>query len=285
MNDTASQIASHLSTIRSCWSSTADPIDAGQGRGTGNPMPSSTIVLRADITLTLAHWVHALIDDHPVVIQHLETTIQPTTNPDIYPPVLYRVVTGTIDCTDVTAMCDLLLREVQRIVEHWEGGRYAEAMAAELEPLAKAAAYVDHPPRRDRLTLGTCSCGRDVSAVAVPWVRWPNPTTDPDELPHWTDWMPAWEQRIRCPGCHTTRTLTEWLAEIASPRRLLAAPEIVDLIHAELGMRYDPKTVRVWANRGMFRGRGYASDGRALYDRVQVLAALIDRERAQKRGA
>jgi hypothetical protein len=259
-------IRDHLATIRATWTATAEPMRAGRGRTSTNTLPSSTIVLRADITLTLAYWVHALVDQWPVVLQHLT---HDTAGRMI-------VTTDTIDCTDVTAMADLLDREADRIAEHDEP---AQRLADELEPLARAARHVSQPPRRDKVTIGTCRCGRDITTRAVPWIRTPNPTTDPTAYPPWSDWQPAWEQKITCPGCRSTRTLPEWLAEIVGPQRLLSAPELVELIHADLGMRYTPAAVRQWARRGMFATGGYRSDGRAVYDRVQVLASLVDRDR------
>lgn len=79
---TADQIREHLTTIIATWNHTADPMNAGHGTSDGAPLPSSTIVLRADITNLLAYWVHALVDEWPAVLQHLEPQHYPTTNPD-----------------------------------------------------------------------------------------------------------------------------------------------------------------------------------------------------------
>ena len=281
---TADQIREHLTTIIATWNHTADPMNAGHGTSDGAPLPSSTIVLRADITNLLAYWVHALVDEWPAVLQHLEPQHYPTTNPDAYPPTRLIVVTETLDCTDVYAMADLLRREADRIAV-W--GDYGATLATELEPLANAARLVSRPPRRDRVTLGHCTCGGHIAVRAVPWVRVPYPTTDPSVYPPWSEYQPEHEQPIRCPGCHVTRTIPEWFAELVGVERPLPADELVDRIHADLGMRYSPQTVRVWANRGVIKARGYSRDGRAVYDRVQVYAALIERTRLEaiSRGA
>lgn len=142
-----------------------------------------------------------------------------------------------------------------------------------------AARLVSRPPKRDRITLGYCTCGGQISARAVRWARDPHPTTNPAVYPLWSEYRPVHAQPIQCPSCRVTRTVPEWLTEIVGTERALPADELVDRIHADLGMRYSPKTVRVWANRGYIKARGYARDGRAVYDRVQVYAALIERTR------
>lgn len=266
---TAATIRTHLDTLTDAWPDTADPMNAGHGGGTETALPSSTIVLRADITLTLAYWCHALIAAAPVVLQHLQPG----------PDGKLTVITGTLDCTNVPAMAALLHREADRIAEHWDDGQYAPRLIDDLEPLARTAHAVSRPPRKDRITLGHCTCGGHIAARAVPWTRVPNPTTDPTAYPAWSDWQPAHEQSIRCPGCHATRTVPEWLAEIVGPQRLVDAVELVDLIHADLGMRCTPAAVRVWVNRRLIEPRGKARDGRNLYDRAQVYAALVNRDR------
>ena len=279
----ATQIRAHLATIRAAWANTADPMNIGHGTASGDPtMPSSTIVLRADITRTLAYWVHALIDERPSVIQHLEQRHYPTTDPAAYPASRLIVVTDTLDCTDVWAMADLLDREADDLAQ-WldpQGLSYGQTLADELQPLAHEAALVSHPPRRDKITLGPCpACGWTLRAVAVRWVRRPQPTTDPAAYPLWTPYGPERDAPIECRGCKTTKTLTEWQAAILGAERLLSAAQLVEHLHERLGMRVSPITLRVWATRGTIQTRGHARDGRALYDRVQVLAALMERER------
>lgn len=270
----AATLHQQLTTLSGAWSDTADPMNHGHGgKGGAAALPASTVVLRADITLTLAFWVHALIDEWPAVLQSL----QPDEDGN-----LRLVVTETIDCTDVPTMCDLLDRELSRIVA-W--GDYGQTMADDLQPLVDSARLVSRPPRRDRMDVGECpDCGRSVRVKAHRWARLPVPTTDPDALPPWTEWQPAQDQLITCKGCGRRETLLGWRAVIVGPQRLLTADQLVEQIHAEFGERYSPVTIRVWARRGLIRSRGHSQDGRALYDRVQVFAALMDRE-ATRRGA
>lgn len=279
----ATQIRTHLATIRATWDATAEPMNSGHGGASGDPaLPSSTIALRADIARTLAYWVHALIDERPSVIQHLDRIYYPTTDPDAYPASRLIVVTDTLDCTDVWAMADLLDREADDLAQ-WldpQGLSYGQTLADELQPLAHEASLVSRPPRRDKITLGPCpACGWVLRAIAVRWVRRPQPTTDPDTYPLWTAYQPERDAPIKCRGCKTTKALTEWQAAILGAERLLSAAQLVEHLHETLGMRVSPVTLRVWATRGTIQTRGHARDGRALYDRVQVLAALMERER------
>ena len=278
--DSAHLLEEHLTDIIRHWDSTAEPMNPGVGGSlsSGIALPSSTIVLRADITRTLAFWVHALLDDHPVVLQRLENGAIPPSAPRAHPPHRLIVVTDTLDCTDVPAMAGLLRREIPRLLE-WADGKWVETIIDDLQPLATAARLVSRPPKRDRITLGYCTCGGQISARAVRWARDPHPTTNPAVYPLWSEYRPVHAQPIQCPSCRVTRTVPEWLTEIVGTERALPADELVDRIHADLGMRYSPKTVRVWANRGYIKARGYARDGRAVYDRVQVYAALIERTR------
>lgn len=266
--DLTNEIRDHLTTIIGAWSATAEPMTLGHGTSSSDPtLPSSTIVLRADITRTLAFWVHAMLDEWPAVLQHLERGADGN----------LVVVTGTLDCTDVPAMADLLRREAERLAD-W--GEFSRTIAKDLAPLAKEASLVSQPPKRDRITLGDCpACGMSIRAVAVRWVRLPHPTTDPTAYPPWTPWQPRRDKPIECPGCKTTKTLTEWQAAIVGPQRLLSASELVELLHARLGMRVSTAAIRQWTRREVIAVKGYARDGRALFDRVQVLAALVERDR------
>lgn len=279
--DLATQIRDHLTTIRAAWADTAQPMNHGHGNATGTPLPASTIALRADITLTLAYWVHALVDAHPVVLQRLEQVPVPTTDPGHTGWTLITV-TDTLDCRDVPDMCDLLDRETTRIAEQPDA---AQMLVDELAPLADHARLVSRPPKRDRLDVGPCpTCGRALLVKAPKWVRLPVPTTDPDLLPPWTPWQPAQDQLLTCKGCGRRGTLLEWRAAMVGSERLLSADELVEEIHAWFGLRYSPVTIRVWARRGLIQCRGYMRDGRAVYDRVQVFAALMDRERRNTTG-
>jgi hypothetical protein len=278
--DLPTLIRTQLDTIATTWAATATPMQHGHGSSSGRALPSSTITLRADITLTLAFWVHALVDEHPAAIQTLERVPVPTTSADPSDAWTTHLTTRTLDCTDIHAMTDLLHREAHRIAT-W--GDYGYTLAAELQPLADHARLVAQPPRRDKLDLGPCpDCGRTVTAKAGRWVRLPIPTSNPDDLAPWTEYQPAHDQVITCRGCKRRETLTGWRDAIVRSQRGLSAEELVEEIHTWFGMRYSPITIRVWARRGFIRTKGYTRDGRAYYDRVQVFAALMDREATRR---
>ena len=122
-----------------------------------------------------------------------------------------------------------------------------------------------------------------LASCTVRWVRLPVPTSDPRVLAPWTQFQPSQDQLITCKGCGRRETLLGWREAIVGVQRMLTADQLVEVIHTELGMRYDPKTVKVWAHRGLIQSRGQSHDGRTLYDRVQVFAALMERE--TRRGA
>lgn len=278
--DLPNLIRTQLDTIASTWAATATPMNHGHGSGSGIALPSSTITLRADITLTLAFWVHALVDTYPAVLQTLEPVPVPTTSRDPDDAWTTRLTTDTIDCTDVHQMTWLLSREAHRIAD-WDDFGYT--LATELKPLVDHARLVAQPPRRDKLELGPCpDCGRTITAKAVRWVRLPIPTNNPDELAPWTEYQPAHDQKVTCRGCRRQETIAGWRKAIVGVQRGLSAEELVEEIHTWFGMRYSPITIRVWARRGFIHTKGYTRDGRAYYDRVQVFAALMDREATRR---
>ena len=268
--DLAGAIRQHLVIITEHWRHTDDPMQHGMGGTSGRVLPASTVVLRADVTLTLAFWVHALVDEWPSVMQTLAADDDGK----------LRIVTTSLDCTDVYAMAAMLDRERHRIAE-WD--TFGQTCADDLEPLAAQVRLVSKPPKRDRIAVGECPCGRTVTAKAVRWVRLPVPTSDPRVLAPWTQFQPSQDQLITCKGCGRRETLLGWREAIVGVQRMLTADQLVEVIHTELGMRYDPKTVKVWAHRGLIQSRGQSHDGRTLYDRVQVFAALMERE--TRRGA
>jgi hypothetical protein len=255
--DLAATLHDQLTSLIGDWSATAEPMNHGDGHGSGAPaLPSSTITLRADITLTLAYWVHAFLDAHPDAMD--------------------SVIGGTLDCTDVPAMADLL-RDQRHVIAGWD--EYGATLTAELQPLVDHARLVARPPRRDKTVIGPCPvCGFSVQAKGVRWVRLPIPTSNPSVLAPWTPWQPERDQVITCRGCQRTDTITGWRHAMLGTEELLSADELVEQIHAHFGLRYSPITIRVWARRGLIQPAGYRWDGRAVYDRVQVFAALTDRE-------
>lgn len=284
-----------LDTISRGWRHVLDPIQTTGGsttRGGIRPATEDEIDFAPDARLdtprTLAFWVHAAIEEWPAILQ----TLQPDDDGQ-----LQLVTTETIDCTNVTAMTDLLHREANRIVEWVEPGHdYGATFIAELDALARAVARVAWPPKGDRLTIGDCpACGRRVRVKAPTWhkrpAHVPQPTTDPTAYADWTWIVPEgaeWEadraKPIVC-RCGLEDDLEGWRQRMAGPSLLLTAEQIVVDVREQLGMRYQAASVRQWARRGLITSRGYSKQGHALYDRTQVLAALIDREKQRDRAS
>ena len=260
----ATAIAERLRMIREHWWATSDPMRLGDGSGSGrNALPGSTIVLRADVTHTLAFWVHALVDEWPSVLQSIAGE-----------PGALEVVTTTIDCTDVVAMCELLERETERLAE-WQ---YAESIAEELRPLALAVRHVAKPPRRESVTIGDCrSCGHPVKVRVMQSV--PVPTTDPAALSPWTSAPAALAlgSLVKHP-CGLAMTIEQWHYELVGTRRLMRATDITKELHSRIGVRADPTAVRQWMRQGHVTHRGQANDGQVLYDLHEVLAYVVNRD-------
>lgn len=277
----------HLATITKGWRYVLDPIDTPASGTTRNrPRPATEDEAdqqippdaRLDTPRDLAFWVHAAIDEWPTILQ----TLQPDEHGH-----LQLVTTETINCSDVYAMADLLHREAGRIAAWVEGPYdYGATFVAELSKLARAVARVAWPPPADRLVIGDCpACDRLLRVKAPTWrqQRSPQPTTDPDTYPAWITlpdaaWEPVRDRPIAC-RCGKEDTFEGWRQALAGPTLLLTSEELVKDIREQFGLKYQPLTVRTWARRGLIRTAGYRG-GRAVYDRTQVLAALMARERA-----
>jgi hypothetical protein len=281
-----------LDTIIRGWRHVLDPIQttgAGVSRDGAGIRPATEDErelapdARLDTPRTLAFWVHAALDEWPTILQTLQPDAQGK---------LQLVTTETIDCSDVRAMAALLHREADRIVD-WD--QFGRAFCEDLAALARAVARVAWPPKGDRLTIGTCQCGRRVRVKAPTWhrrpIEVPVPTTDPKRyaattwiVPDDAEWEADRAKPIVC-RCGLEGTIEWWREELAGPAPLLTAEQLVVEIRTQLGMRYESATVRQWARRGMIVGRGYSKEGHALYDRTQVLAALIAREKQRDRAS
>lgn len=285
----ADQAREHLATIRKGWRHVLDPIQTTGGgsiQRTERPATDDELDVppdaRLDTPLTLAFWVHAALDEWPNLLERPQHVPQPTTDPDAYPAWTIRMRTITVDCGNVYAMVDLLDREADRIAGWAEPGHdFGATFVTELERAARSVARVAWPPKGDRMTIGDCpACGRRVRVKAPAWRRVPQPTTDPDAYAMWSDWHPERGKPIAC-RCGLEDTLEGWRERMAGPSLLLTAEQLVVDIREQLGMRYQSGVVRQWARRGMVVTRGYSKQGHALYDRTQVLAALIAREKSR----
>lgn len=261
-----------LDTITHNWAGT-DMATRSAGNGgastTSSRLPGPTIELRADTTLTLAFWAHALVDEWPSVVQHLER------DDDDSP---YRVVTENVDLTDIHATAATLRREAARLAQ-WD--RHGTRCAAELHVLARQIRAVVSPPKRDTVTIGDCpTCDKPVKVRTL--ARVPVPTTDPSALAEWatvpTTNPGAWDSVSITHPCGVDLTLAGWHRAITGHTAPVTADVVITQLHARLGVRYSPVTVRTWANRGLINTRGYSTAGHARYDLTEVLAHVVTSE-------
>jgi hypothetical protein len=285
----------HLTTIRNGWPHVLDPMQTtstGGSQRTERPATEDELDLppdaRLDTPITLAFWVHAAVDEWPSILERPEHIPQPTTDPAAYPAWTIQLRTITVDCGNVYEMVDLLSREAERVAG-WvdEGGQnYGARFVQEVAALARAVSRVAWPPKGDRMTIGDCpTCGRRIRVKAPEWRRVPQPTTDPDAYGYWSDWQPDRDKPIAC-RCGLEDTLEGWRARMAGPSLPLTAKQIVADVADQLGMRYkSPAVVRQWSRQGLVKVVKYSSTGEAMYDRTQVLAALLDREKRRDREA
>ncbi|NUO96769.1 MAG: hypothetical protein HOW59_02440 [Nonomuraea sp.] len=286
----------HLTTIRRGWRHVLDPIETTTSSGTRGDTPRPATEdeadeqlppdARFDTPVMLAFWVHAALDEWPTILQTLEP-VDPA-KPD---GKLELKTTKSVDCSDLYAMVDFLDEQADRLTAWTAGGHeYGATFVADLGKVARAVKRVAWPPKGDRITIGDCpACGRRVRVKAPTWrkrpVHVPQPTTDARAYPAWAwivpddaEWEPERDKPIDC-RCGKSLTLEEWRVELAGPALLLTAEQLVVDIREQLGMRYQATVLRQWSRRGMISTRGYSPQGHALYDRTQVLAALLDRER------
>ncbi|MGG5257473.1 hypothetical protein [Phycicoccus avicenniae] len=289
------EVRKALDTIARGWRHVLDPIrttGAGVTQTGIRPATEEEHELppdaRLDTPRVLAFWVHAALDEWPTILQTLVEGEDGR----------HRLeTTESIDCTDVPAMARLLHREADRIVAWVEPGHdFGRTFTEEVTAIARAVERVAWPPKGDRLTIGECpDCGRRVRVKAPTWrqrpVRVPVPTTDPTTLAEWTwivpdsaEWAADRDKPIRC-RCGLEGTLEEWRARIAGPPRLLTAEELVVEVRTHLGLRYQPASVRQWQRRGFVQRVDYSPQGHARYDRTQVFAALIAREKQRDRAS
>ena len=286
----------NLTTITNGWPKVLDPIDTPNTGGsigpTQRPATEDDIELppdaRLDTPLTLELWVRATTKEWPATLQTLE---------DDGNGGVHLVTTRTVDTSSVPAMADFLHREAGRIVG-WvtDGHDYGATFTADLAKLAKAVARVAWPPKGDRITIGECpECGRRLRVKAPAWhkrpVQVPQPTTDPRRyalhvwvVPDDAVWEADRDTPIVC-RCGVEDDVEGWRRRITGDAPALTAVELVAEIRQHLGMRYEPVTVRQWARRGLIRTVSYSQAGHARYDRTQVFAALLDREKARDRAA
>lgn len=285
-----------LTTIRNGWPHVLDPIDAPSAGGTSGtttrPATEDEVELppdaRLDTPLTLEVWVRAVTKAWPVTLQTLE---------DDGRGGVHLVRTQTVDVASVPAMVEFLHREAGRIAGWVDAGHdYGATFVSDVDKLARAVSRVAWPPKGDRITIGECpTCGRRVRVKAPDWhkrpVQVPQPTTNPKRYLEWVWIVPddaLWEADrdlpIRC-RCGIEDSVEGWRERMTGPSPLLTAEQLVAEVRAQLGLRYEPATVRQWARRKLINVEGYSPQGHALYDRTQVLASLLAREKKRDMAA
>lgn len=282
-----------LDTITRGWRHVLDPIETntttGSSRGGIRPATEDEADeqlppdARYDTPRTLAFWVHAALDEWPTILQTLEPVDPQKPDGD-----LHLVTTQTLDCTDVIAMAALLRREAARITAWTEPGHdYGHTFTTELAALARAVSRVAWPPKGDRLTIGECTCGRRLRVKAPPWRRVPHPTTNPDTYPAWSHWHAQRDRPVIC-RCGLQDTIEGWHGRLVpfEDREPKTAAELLGIIAAAGLPRYrSTAIVRQWARQGLIVKAGMSERGESLFDPVQVLAALTDREKRRDREA
>lgn len=273
-----------LDTIGRGWRNVLDPITTTAGvirRGapSSDPVDDDDQVPALDPTIDvprmLAFWVRCALDEWPALLTTAEAVIDTDETGAPIERIIFRRV--TLDLGDPVATTRFLAGILDRLAA-WDDGAYLDALAVDVRTCARAVASVAWPPRGDRVHIGDCTCGRPISVLpGVSSESVPQPTTDPDAYSLWRK-IPTLDPLIRCRGCDRQERISGWVKILRGTERLLDAEAVVAEVHAALGMRYQPATVRQWARRGMISTRAYAADGRALYDRIDVLTALMVRE-------
>lgn len=283
----AEEAREHLATIRRGWRHVLDPIETTSvSSGTRTERPATEDEAdayippdaRFDTPRTLAFWVHAALDEWPTINQTLEP------GPD---GKFVLKATKSVDLGDVYAMVDFLSREAERIAGWVDGGHdFGLTFVEEMGTLARAVRKVAWPPKGDRMTIGECpACLRRVRVKAPSWHRVPHPTTDPATYPAWSEWQPQRDRLIAC-RCGVEDTLEGWHGRIVDfeDREPKTAAELIEVIAAAGYARYkSPAIVRQWQRQGLVAKVATSPKGESMYDPVQVLAALTDRETRRER--
>ena len=249
-------IRADLAIIVRNWRHLTDPPKvvgvSGGAPKPGSRLPGSTaaIVLRADITHTLAYWVHAFLDDHP--------DVTPTRKREVPLPTLTYTTTWTkidepapLDLTDVLSMCSYLSAAAP-LLAVWQFG---EAMWSDVRKDARAARRLAMPPVRETMPLGECSvCGEVVRAKIH----------DPGN--------------IKCKGCGTTDTVDGWIIRLVGTDGPVTAEQLVPILRRRLGISTSRATIRKWVQRHVIFTCGTDERGRALFNRRDVFEDLIRRK-------
>ena len=297
----ADQARADLDTIRRGWAHVLDPIaTTSTSSAIRNERPATEDEAdeqlppdaRFDTPRTLAFWVHAALDEWPTILQTLEP------GPDGN---LRLTTTKSVDCGSVYEMADLLHAEADRLAD-WvdsSGHDFGATFTADIGKLARAVSRVAWPPKGDRITIGDCpACGRRVRVKAPEWVKRPiavpQPTTNPKAHAEWTtflpdgaEWEPDRDRPIAC-RCGLEDTLDGWHGRMVpfEEREPKTAAELMGIIRERMGLRYQSAAiVRQWKRQGLIDAVGTSDKGESLYDPVQVLAALVDREKRRDQAA
>jgi len=172
-----------------------------------------------------------------------------------------RDITGCgLRGTDVAGMVGFLTTHAAWLAEHEAG----DVAAEELEKSAHDLAVIAAPTVVDWTSLGKCpliverggeqvTCGGQVRAY---------PCGD-----------------AFCATCGTPGDLAWWeYTMFPEASRLVTAKQLIREIHQQRGRRVSVSTISTWLNRGLITSAGIDQEGRRLYDKGEVAAALTRTE-------
>jgi hypothetical protein len=161
--------------------------------------------------------------------------------------------------TDTGKLCEF----VSKWAAHMSGQDDGEDCAAELGQFARTCHRIAYPSRRDWLPIGECP--NTIGVEGVPVVCGTTVRVYPDK-----------PGDIRCLGCGKSETFDGWILLMCGNEGLLTPEQLVGKLH-QAGYAATVPQVWQWRKRGVIAPSGKDEQGRPLYDRIAVLAALRKR--------
>lgn len=171
----------------------------------------------------------------------------------------FNVTATNFYATDAAKLCAF----IATWAAHMSGQDDGEDCAAELAQWARACHRIAHPSRRDWMPIGECP--NTIGVEGVPVVCGYTVRVYPD---HPGD--------IRCHGCGKEDTFDGWVLAMCGTEGLLTPEQLVGRLH-QAGYAATVPQVWQWRKRGVIAPSGKDDQGRPLYDRIAVLAALRQR--------
>lgn len=242
-------IRAKLATIRKAWPILLDPPASHGVRrpppGSRIPMNSDALSLRAEIGHDAAFWLRRLLEDNTAAMGEAER----------------------VDAADTLVVLGVLLRNAK-----WMSGwTFGKRMAFEMSDHAFDASVIAWPRDRGTYLLGPCPNTIGVEGQAV-------------ECGTKVRAAPGDASDIKCRGCGLTDTFDGWVLRMVGTEKPVTIPILRGLLHKQLGISTDERTLRRWHRAGRIPSCG-GTDGKPLFDRRQVMAALMAEEEAKRRHA